>query len=216
MKSFGWKTIVTTAAVASLSGLAIAAAPAQAASPATTSPAAASPQTRAALSPSQLAALPLTNRHLTKHEIANLAVVLNAYYVAQGATLNVKAFINDFAKNGVFNDMVAGNSYQGQSLGEVVIGMADVFPDVHRDLKSITVNGDEISLELSIQGTFEGPLQTPAGTLKPTGARIDAPTADFWYLHNGKIEKFDCYVGYTDMYAQMGVNLDWASAVAKG
>jgi len=214
MKSFGWKTIVTTAAAASLTGIAIVAAPAQAASPATTSPAAASPQTRAALSPSQLAALPLTNRHLTKHEIANLAVVLNAYYVAQGATLNVKAFINDFAKNGVFNDMVAGNSYQGQSLGEVVIGMADVFPDVHRDLKSITVSEDEISLELTIDGTFEGPLQTPAGTLKPNGAKIDVPTADFWYLHDGKVVKFDCYVGYSDMYAQMGVKLDWASAIA--
>jgi len=34
MKSLGWKSIVTTAAVASLSGLAIAAAPSQAASPA--------------------------------------------------------------------------------------------------------------------------------------------------------------------------------------
>ncbi|HWG27496.1 nuclear transport factor 2 family protein [Actinospica sp.] len=211
MKSLGWKTIVTSAAVASLAGIAIAAAPAQAASPAAGSSTQAA---HAALSPAQLAGLPLTNRHLTPHEIANLAVVLNAYYVAQGATLNVNAFINDFAKDGVFNDEVAGKTYQGKALGDVVTGMADVFPDVHRDLKSITVSGDVVSLELSIDGTFEGPLQTPAGTLKPNGAKIDAPTADFWYLHDGKVEKFDCYVGYTDMYAQMGVNLDWAGAIA--
>lgn len=209
MKSLGWKTIVAATAVASLAGFAIAATPAQAATPA-----AAGSQAPAALSARQLAGLPLTNRHLTRHEIANLAVVLNAYYVAQGATLNVNAFINDFAKDGVFNDEVAGKSYSGKALGDVVTGMADVFPDVHRDLKSITVSGDEISLELSIDGTFEGPLQTPAGTLKPNGAKIAAPTADFWYLHDGKIEKFDCYVGYTDMYAQMGVNLDWAAAIA--
>jgi predicted ester cyclase len=208
MKLLGWKTIVGAAAVASLAGFAIAATPAQAASPAAGS------QAPAALSARQLAGLPLTNRHLTRHEIANLAVVLNAYYVAQGATLNVNAFINDFAKDGVFNDEVAGKTYTGKALGDVVTGMADVFPDVHRDLKSITVSGDEISLELSIDGTFEGPLQTPAGTLKPNGAKIAAPTADFWYLHDGKIEKFDCYVGYTDMYAQMGVNLDWAAAIA--
>jgi hypothetical protein len=208
MKSLGWKTIVTTAAVASLAGIAIAASPAQAASPV-----ASAKQAPAALSAQQLAGLPLTNRHLTRHEIANLAVVLNAYHVAQGATLNVNGFINDFAKDGVFNDEVAGKSYTGKALGDVVTGMADVFPDVHRDLKSITVSGDVVSLELSIDGTFEGPLQTPAGTLKPNGAKIDAPTADFWYLHDGKIEKFDCYVGYTDMYAQMGVNLDWAAAI---
>ncbi|MFF3148108.1 nuclear transport factor 2 family protein, partial [Streptomyces sp. NPDC057927] len=67
----------------------------------------------------------------------------------------------------------------------------------------------------SIQGTFEGPLQSPAGTVKPNGAKIDVPTADFWYLHNGKVEKFNCFVGYSTMYAQMGVNFDWASAVNK-
>lgn len=77
------------------------------------------------------------------------------------------------------------------------------------------MNGDVVSVELSIQGTFEGPLQTPAGTVKPTGAKVDAPTADFWYLHNGKVEKFNCFVGYTKMYSDMGVNLDWASAVDK-
>jgi SnoaL-like polyketide cyclase len=215
MKSFGWKTIVSTVAVASLSGLAIAAAPAQAASPAA-GPAVSSPSAHAALSPAQLAALPLTNRHLTAPEIADLAVVLNAYHVAQGDSLNVNAFINDFAEDGVFNDEVAGKSYQGQALGDVVTGMAAIFPDVHRDLKTITVSGDVVSIELTIDGTFEGPLQTPAGTLKPNGAKIDVPTADFWYLHDGKVEKFDCYVGYTVMYAQMGVNLDWAAAVANG
>ncbi len=219
MKPLGWKTIVTTAVVASLSGLAIAAAPSQAAGPLTGgAPARATggPQTHPALTPGELAALTLTNRHLTAHEMANLAVVLNAYHDAEGHSLDVEAFINSFSKDGVFNDEVAHKTYQGQALGDVLTGMAVLFPDVHRDLKSITVNGDVVSLELSIQGTFEGPLQTPAGTVKPTGAKIDAPTADFWYLHNGKIDKFDCYVGYTDMYAQMGVNLDWASAVAKG
>ncbi|MGW0884616.1 nuclear transport factor 2 family protein [Streptomyces sp. NPDC002671] len=160
-----------------------------------------------------MSALPLTNRRLTKHEIANLAVVLNAYHVAEGNSLDVDAFVNSFTKDGVFNDEVAGDTYQGKALGDVLTRMVNLFPDVHRDLKSITVNGDEISLELSIQGTFKGPLQTPAGTVKPTGAKIDAPTADFWYLHNGKIEKFDCYVGYTEMFSDMGVNLDWASAV---
>ncbi|MEV7345925.1 nuclear transport factor 2 family protein [Streptomyces sp. NPDC093544] len=210
MKLLSRKTITATAAIAILGGLSIAAAPTQAASPAVSSAA-----DRADLSPGDLSKLPLTDRHLTKKERANLAVVLRAYHVAEGDSLDVDTFVNSFAKDGVFNDVVAGQSYRGEALGGVPTYMANLFPDVHRDLKRITVNGDVVSIELSIQGTFEGPLQSPAGTVKPTGARVDAPTADFWYLHNGKVEKFNCFVGYSTMYAQMGVNFDWASAVDK-
>ncbi|MFK0021496.1 nuclear transport factor 2 family protein [Streptomyces sp. NPDC090798] len=210
MKLLSRKSITATAAIAILGGLSIAAAPTQAASPAHSSKAA-----HADLTPGDLAKLPLTDRHLTKHEKENLAVVLRDYHVAEGRSLDVKTFVNSFAKDGVFNDMVAGQAYRGKALGDVLPYMANLFPDVHRDLKRITVNGDVVSIELSIQGTFEGPLQSPAGTVKPTGAKVDAPTADFWYLHNGKVEKFNCYVGYSKMYSDMGVNFDWASAVDK-
>ncbi|MCW2855472.1 MAG: Ketosteroid isomerase [Marmoricola sp.] len=212
MKLLSRKTIIAAAAIAGLGGLAIAAAPTQAATRVASS---ASAEVGADLTPGDLASLPLTNRHLTKHERANLAVVLRDYHVAEGNSLDVDTFVNSFAKDGVFNDMVPGQAYRGKALGAVLPYMANLFPDVHRDLKRITVNGDVISIELSIQGTFEGPLQSPAGTVKPTGARIDVPTADFWYLHNGKVEMFNCFVGYSTMYAQMGVNFDWASAVNK-
>ena len=78
----------------------------------------------------------------------------------------------------------------------------------------MNVLGDVVAVELSIQGTFLGPLETPAGIIQPTGAKIDVPTADFWYLRDGKIETFNCYVGYSVMFAQMGVMPDFASAVA--
>ena len=133
--------------------------------------------------------------------------------MAEGDSLDVATFVNSFTKDGVFNDVVAGQTYQGPALGDVLNNMVGIFPDVHRELKQITVRGDVVSIELSIQGTFKGPLPTPAGNLKPNGARVDVPTADFWYLRNGKVEKFDCYVGYSVMFAQMGVNFDWASAV---
>ncbi|HLK79256.1 MAG TPA: hypothetical protein VKU77_37130 [Streptosporangiaceae bacterium] len=75
--------------------------------------------------------------------------------------------------------------------------------------------GDVVSIELSIQGTFLGPFQTPAGVIKPTGAKIDFPTADFWYLRHGKVEVFDCHIAFTTLYAQLGTLPDYASAVGK-
>jgi hypothetical protein len=74
------------------------------------------------------------------------------------------------------------------------------------------VLGDTVAVELSIRGTFLGPLETPAGIVQPTGAKIDVPGADFWYLRDGKIETFDCYVMVSTMFAQMGVMPDFASA----
>jgi hypothetical protein len=112
------------------------------------------------------------------------------------------------------SNVVGQESYRGEHIGDLVIGMAKMIPDVHRELHRVTVLGDTVAVELSIQGTFLGPLETPAGIIQPTGVKIDVPTADFWYLRDGKIEAFNCYVGFTIIFAQMGVMPDFASAVA--
>jgi SnoaL-like protein len=165
------------------------------------------------LTPRRLAELPLTNRHLTRHERRNLAVVLHDYHVAEGDHIDVPAFVDSFTEDGVLNDMVSGHTHRGESLGAVLPYMKSLFSDVHRELKRITVNGDVVGIELSIQGTFDGRLESPAGVIKGNGNKVDVPTADFWYLRDGKVEKFNCFAGFSKMYSDMGVSLDWASAV---
>ena len=96
-------------------------------------------------------------------------------------------------------------SYRGDKLGDLVVSVATYYPDIHRELHRVNVLGDMVAVELSIQGTFLGPLQTPSGTFEPTGAQVDGPCADFWYLRDGKIERFDCYIMFDTMRAQMGV-----------
>ncbi|TDU03382.1 SnoaL-like protein [Streptomyces sp. 846.5] len=216
MKLLSRKSITAATAVAVLGGLSIAAMPSQAASPAHSAAAGRSNAAAPTLTALQLADLPLTDRHLTKHEKANLAVVLRDYYVAEGSHIDVQTFVNSFTKDGVFNDMVAGQAYRGTALGNVLPYMKSLFSNVHRDLKRITVNGDVISIELSIQGTFDGQLASPTGGfVKGNGQKVDAPTADFWYLKDGKVQMFNCFVGYSKMYHDMGVDFDWASAVNK-
>ena len=144
----------------------------------------------------------------------NEAIVRHAYHTAEGSVLDVAGFVASFTDDGVFNNVVAGESYRGERLGDVVVDMAKLLPDVHRELYRVSVLGDVVAVELSIQGTFLGPLETPAGTIEPTGARIDVPTADFWYLRDGKVETFNCYVGFSVMFAQMGAPPDFASALA--
>jgi hypothetical protein len=161
MKVHRWKSI--TALAVSLA-LAFGAAPSQAATLVDNT------KGSAGLSASDLSKLPLTNRHLTRREKANLEVVL-------------------------------------------ILFLGQFLPDIHRALKKITVHGDVVSIELSIQGTFLGPFDTPVGVVKPTGGKVDFPTADFWYLRNGKVEVFDCHIAFTTLFAQLGILPDYASAV---
>jgi len=145
------------------------------------------------------------------------ALVRRAYHLAEGDVLEVQGFVDLFAEDGVFNGIggVSGpESYRGEHLGDVVAWMGKLLPDVHRELHRVNVLGEVVAIELSIQGTFLGPFETPAGVIRPTGAKIDIPTADFWYLRNGKVEVFDCHIGFTTLYAQLGVLPDYASAVA--
>src|SRR6266542_1857293 len=211
MKVHLWKTITALAAAASLA-LAIGAAPSQAATTLVEST-----KVSAGLSASDLSKLPLTDRHLTKREKANLAVVLRAYHDGEGDSLDPQGFRDLFAEDGVLNGIggVEGQtSLRGAQLSGLITFLAQFLPDIHRELKQITVNGDVVSIELSIRGTFLGPFETPAGVIKPTGGKIDFPTADFWYLRNGKVEVFDCHIAFTTLFAQLGILPDYASAVA--
>lgn len=141
-------------------------------------------------------------------------VVRAAYHAAEGSVLDVQGFIGLFAGDGVFNNIVAGDTYRGEHLGDLVTFMGQLAPDIHRELRRFHVMGNLVAVELSIQGTFTGPFQTPAGVIAPTGAKLDIPTADFWYIEDGKIKEFNCYVGVSVMLAQLGVQPDFASAVA--
>ena len=152
---------------------------------------------------------------------SNEAIVRRAYHTAEGSVLDVQGFTGLFTEHGVINLGNAGqelngagqDSYRGEHLGELVLNIAKLYPDIHRELHRVNVLGDMVAVELSIQGTFLGPLETPDGTVQPTGVKVDVPTADFWYLRDGKIERFDCYVMVSTILAQLGILPDFASAV---
>ena len=159
----------------------------------------------------------ITNRRSFLARSAAIAAVPAVAAPGEGDSLDPEGFRDLFAADGVLNGIggVDGqDSLRGTQLSGLIVFLSQFLPDIHRELKQITVSGDVVSIELSIQGTFLGPFQTPAGVIRPTGAKIDFPTADFWYLRNGKIEVFDCHIAFTTLYAQLGILPDYAAAVA--
>lgn len=141
-------------------------------------------------------------------------VVRAAYRAAEGDVLDAQGFKDLFTEDGVFNNVVMGETYRGEHLGDLLLFMGSFAPDVHREIHRFHVMGDVVAVELTIQGTFTGPFPTPAGTIQPTGAKLAVPTADFWYVENGRIKEFNCYVGVSVMLSQLGAPPDFAAAVA--
>lgn len=58
-------------------------------------------------------------------------------------------------------------SLRGTQLSGLITSLAQFLPDIHRELKQITVKGDVVSIELSIQGTFLGAFPTHAVLMIP-------------------------------------------------
>ena len=139
------------------------------------------------------------------------ALVRRAYQLAEGNVMDVRGFMDLFAADGMVN--AGGQSYRGEHLGDSVVFMGKLAPDVHRELHRVHVMGNVVAVELSVRGTFTGQFETPAGVIQGTGAKLEVPGADFWYVEDGKIKVFNCHVGVSIMVAQMGIQTDFASAV---
>jgi ketosteroid isomerase-like protein len=144
---------------------------------------------------------------------SNEEVVREAYRLAEGHVLDGYGFRALFTEDGAFNDVPNSQTFRGDQIPQALTGFASVFPDVHRELLEVHALGDVVAVELRIQGTHLGGFPTPIGEIRPTGNRIDVPTADLWYLREGRIERFNCYNATNVLLAQIGATPDFKSAV---
>jgi steroid delta-isomerase-like uncharacterized protein len=134
----------------------------------------------------------------------NEAIIRKAYQTAEDQ--DVAGWIAAFTEDGTFTDESIPLTYRGPAeLGKTVEVYAKAFPDMHRELHSFYVIGDIVVVQLHLQGTHTGPLESPAGTVPPTGKRMDAPCCDVFELVDGKIKRFDCYPEASVIARQLGL-----------
>jgi ketosteroid isomerase-like protein len=129
--------------------------------------------------------------------------VREAYAIAERKDL--KLWKSLFADDGIFTDNSVGITYRGGELDYPVRNYGTAFADMHREIYDLWTVGDTVLVRLALQGTHTGPLETPFGTLPPTGKQMDAPCADIFELENGKIKRFDCFPEGSVILTQLGV-----------
>ena len=133
----------------------------------------------------------------------NEQIVRNGYEIAERQ--DAEGFIATFTPDGAFVNEALGTSYRGRDVAIPLMIFARAFPDMHRDLHRVYVDGDTVIVELSLQGTHSGPLELPMGMIPPTGQKMDAPCCDVFQLKDGKVQTFNCYPSASVMLAQLGV-----------
>jgi ketosteroid isomerase-like protein len=147
----------------------------------------------------------------------NEKIIRRGYELAE--KVDIKGWVECFTPDATFTDMSTGVTYRGPEgatgLGKPVEVYSKAFPDMHRELYRFVTVGDVVIVELALQGTHKGPLQTPMGIIPPTGKRMNAPCCDVFRLVNGKIQSFNCYPSGTVIFAQLGVLSNIEAAVAR-
>ncbi len=150
-----------------------------------------------------------TNSTMTDNE----RIIRTLYDVAEKK--DVQGFVDMYTKDGYFWDVSGGQKYLGPTLGDNLVNYATAFPDMHRALDKVYVSGDVVVVELSLNGTHNGPLALSAGTIPATGKTIHTPCCDVFHLEAGKVKSFHCYTAATVLMEQIGVIGNLGASFAK-
>jgi ketosteroid isomerase-like protein len=151
----------------------------------------------------------------TAEEARNEQVIRTLYSLADAKSKDTPRFVSMFADGGYFYDVAAGKKYYGSDIGYTVDNYATAFPDMHRELYNLYFRDDVVVVELSLNGTHNGDLVLPKGTIPPTRRTMKAPCCDVFHLKDGKVVSFHCYVAVPILLEQIGVFLNLQAAFRK-
>jgi hypothetical protein len=151
----------------------------------------------------------------TAEETRNEQTIRTLYSLADAKTKDTPRFVSMFADGGYFYDVAAGKKYYGVDIGYTVDDYAAAFPDMHREVYSFYLRDDVVVAELSLNGTHNGDLVLPTGTIPPTKRKMSTPCCDVFHLKDGKVVTFDCYVAVPILLEQLGVFLNLQAAFRK-
>lgn len=135
----------------------------------------------------------------------NERAIRTLYSLAEGKTKDTEKFVSMFAEGGYFRNMSSGQTFYDEDIGETVDIMASAFSDLHRDLLNAYLDGDVVTMELTINGTHDGDFKTPARVISPTHRAMKTPCCDVFHLKDGKVLSFHCYVIEPVMMNQLGL-----------
>jgi predicted ester cyclase len=84
-------------------------------------------------------------------------------------------------------------------------GFHRAFPDGRLESRGAVESGDMVIAEGVFTGTHTGPLEGPAGTVAPTGKRLELPFCDVFRIVDGQIVEHRVYYDQMAFLGQLGL-----------
>jgi steroid delta-isomerase-like uncharacterized protein len=107
----------------------------------------------------------------------------------------------------VYDEVATGRKATGADATiELWKGWAQAFPDANGTIHSAHIADDgTVTLEVTWEGTHKGPLQTPNGTIAPTGKTIEVRASAIVALAGDKAKSQRHYFDMATLLRQIGI-----------
>ena len=83
-------------------------------------------------------------------------------------------------------------------------GWKVALPDVRGTIRGAIATEDQVAQEILWEGTHTGPMETPAGTLPPSGAQISVEASLWIRFHGDKAREVHHYLDVLSLLQQIG------------
>lgn len=92
------------------------------------------------------------------------------------------------APDAVYDEVGSGRKLTGRDeiLG-LIRGWTEAFPDVKGSIQTTLVSDDRVVCEIAYEGTHDGELAAPTGSIGPTGNRIHTRNVQIFRIADGHI-----------------------------
>lgn len=103
-------------------------------------------------------------------------------------------------------DVAASRTFNGPAgLREWLDLFRTALPDARTEIVNVLAEGARVASEHIGRGTHDGPFVTPAGTIPPTGRRVELRIGEFYELRDGRIARLSAYYDSATMLRQLGL-----------
>jgi steroid delta-isomerase-like uncharacterized protein len=117
-----------------------------------------------------------------------------------------KTWRSTIADNAVFEEEATHQRVQGaDAIENVMKAWKTAFPDSKADIKDVIASGDAVVAELEWQGTHQGPLSGPFGTIPPTGRAGKVSAVLVLRFDNDRVRESRHYFDLLTLLAQLGI-----------